>query len=321
MNRILIVFVISVFLVTSIHAHGPGHLHRAAGAEVNRALDIEAGGVTPARHAHGDVSASGKTLKQPVTEIDNRWWGASLTTGWESRHIHYGVNETGDSGAYITELGVWIDNFTFNVWGGFGTGSDFQKWDFTVAYNLDLGPVFLIPGYNFRYTPGFAEEGHTDEEEHHDEEGHADEEEHHDEAGHEEEEHSEHGHVHKTYGNELFFVLGTNKIPYITPTVNFIWDLSNTPGAFLEFRIDGDIPVYRDILSVRPYALLGLNFGYNTRSYYGWNNFQFGLQGDWKINRNISAFAGVNYSVAMTALDEIGQGNEVWANVGVSFTY
>lgn len=312
MKHILFVTAISAFLNTTLHAHGPGHVHRMTGAEVNQALDIESGGVSHEGHAHAEASASGKTFKQPMTEIDNRWWGATLTTGWESRHIHYGVNESGNSGAYTTELGVWVDNFTFNVWGGFGTGSAFQEWDFTVAYNLDLGPLFLIPGYNFRYTPGIVEEGHG-EEEHHEGEGH-------EEEGHEEE-HSEHGHVHKTYGNELFFVLGTNNLPYITPTVNFIWDLSNTPGAFLEFRIDGDLPVYRDILSLQPYALLGLNFGYNTRSYYGWNNFQFGLQGNWKINRILSAFAGINYSVAMTALDDIGQGNEVWANVGVSLTY
>ncbi len=307
-----------------LHAHGPGHVHRNTGAAVTEALDLdEAGdahaGHDHAGHQHAEASASGKSFKQPVVEKDTRWWGATLTTGWESRHIHYGVNETGDSGAYTTELGVWIQNFTFNVWSGFGTGNEFQEWDFTAAYNLDLGPVFLIPGYNFRYTPGHVEEGHEDhaEEEGHEEEGHAGEE-------HEHEEHAEHdhsGHAHNTYGNELFLVLGTNKIPYVTPTVNFIWDLNNTPGAFLEFRVDGDIPLYRDILSLQPYALLGLNFGYNTREYYGWNNFQFGLQANWQVNRIITAFAGINYSIAMTALRDIDQGNEVWANVGVSFTY
>jgi hypothetical protein len=94
-------------------------------------------------------------------DTDTRIWGASLTTGWESRHIHYGVNETGNGGAYTNEVGVWINDFTLSVWNGFGTSNDFEEWDFTAGYNFDLGPVFFIPGYNFRYTPGIVEEGHA----------------------------------------------------------------------------------------------------------------------------------------------------------------
>ena len=33
-----------------------------------------------------------------------RWWSASLATGWTSREMHYGVDETGPYGAYTTEL-------------------------------------------------------------------------------------------------------------------------------------------------------------------------------------------------------------------------
>jgi hypothetical protein len=247
-----------------------------------------------------------------------RWWGASLTAGWESRHIHYGIDETGDYGAYTTELSVWVHDFLFSVWSGFGTGNDYEEWNFTAAYNLELGPVFFMPGYNFRYTPGLVNHSEDDHEEHgheEDHEGHDHEEEEHD---HEEE---EHGHFHQTYGNELFFVLGTTAVPYVTPNVAFIWDLNNTPGAFLEFRLDGDIPLYADVLSLQPYALLGINLGYNTRDNYGWNNFQFGMEATWKVNRTVSVFAGINYSVAMTVLQDLGQSNEVWANAGVTLRY
>ena len=289
-------------------AHGIAHNHRETQTEINQALDTGTQGLTGHEgHSHAQASPSGKNFKAPALETDTRIWGASLTTGWESRHIHYGVNETGNGGAYTNEVGVWINDFTLSVWNGFGTSSDFEEWDFTAGYNFDLGPVFLIPGYNFRYTPGIVEEGHAHEDEH-------------EEAGHEEHE-EEAGHIHKTYGNELFIVLGTNKIPYVTPSTAFIWDLNNTPGAFLEFRLDGEIPVYKDIITLEPYALLGVNLGYNTRSYYGWNSFQFGLEANWQINKIISAFAGINYSLAMTALQDIDLGNEVWVYVGLSFTY
>ena len=98
----------------------------------------------------------------------------------------------------------------------------------------------------------------------------------------------------------------------------FVWDLNNTPGAYMELRLDGAVRLYRDLLLLQPYTLVGLNFGYNTRAYYGWNNFQFGLKVTWKINRIVSIFGGINYSVALTALREIDQGNEVWASAGVT---
>jgi hypothetical protein len=231
--------------------------------------------------------------------------------------VHFGVDETGNYGAYTTELSVNIGNFILGAWSGFGTGNDFQEWDFTAAYNVEVGPVFLIPGYNLRYTPNgddaHGEEDHEDhgDEEHH-EEDHADEHDSHD---------SQHaGHSHKTIGNEVFFVLGTTAIPYVTPNAVFIWDLNRNPGGFLEFRLDGEIPVVRNF-SLEPYALLGLNFGYNTDEYYGWNNFQFGIQANWQLSRVVTAFAGVNYSVAMTALQRMDQENVVWANVGVTFSY
>lgn len=305
MKRPLLTALAILALAPLAEAHGIAQNHRETQTEINQALDTGAQPLTGHEgHAHAQSSPSGKNFKAPALETDTRIWGADLTTGWESRHIHYGVNETGNGGAYTTELGVWIDDFTLSVWNGFGTSNNFQEWDFTAGYNFDLGTVFLIPGYNLRYLPeGTSEvdshEGEAHEEE---EEGHAD-------------------HAHKTYGNEVFVVLGTNKIPYVTPSTAFIWDLNNTPGAFLEFRLDGEIPVYKDIVTLEPYALLGVNLGYNIRTYYGWNSFQFGIEANWQINKIISVFAGINYSVAMTALQDIDQGNEVWANVGLNFTY
>jgi len=297
-----------------LEAHGPAHMHRESAAVVNQALDTNFGGVTGHEgHAHSQTSGSGKSFREVVSQGEVRQWGATLSSGWESRHVHYGVNETGNSGAYVNELGVWAGNFVFNVWSGFGLGNEFQEWDFSVAYNIDLGPVFVLPGYNLRYTPGIVEAGHGHHED--EEEGHEDE------HGHHEEEHSKHGHSHKTIGNEVFVVVGTNVIPYVVPSAAFIWDLNNTPGAFLEFRFDGEVPVYKDVFVLEPYALLGVNLGYNTRTYYGWNNFQFGIEGNWKLNQYVSLFGGVNYSIAMEALNDIGQDNVLWVNAGIRLTF
>lgn len=283
-----------------LQAHGLAHMQRESATLVDQATETNLGGMT-GHEGHGHSSGSGKNFRE--VEPAERAWGAALSTGWQGRHVHYGVNETGNSGAYVNELGIWAGDVVFNAWSGFAIGNDFQEWDFSVAYNLDLGALFMLPGYNLRYLPeGETEEDSHDEEEGHEEEGHAE-------------------HAHKIYGNELFLVVGTNAIPYVVPSAAFIWDLNNTPGAFLEFRLDGEVPVYKDVLVLQPYALMGINLGYNTRSYYGWNSFQFGIEAEWSVNEIVSVFGGLNYSIAMEAIEEIGQGNMFWANAGVRFSF
>lgn len=276
-------------------SHGPAHAARPAERATERASVNETLGL--------------QETAIPVESADSadRWWGVNVTTGWESRHVHYGVDETGPDGAYVNEVGIQLGDFSVNVWNGIGTGNTFSEWDFTVAYNIDLGPVFIVPGYNFRYVPSYAK----DEDEH--------EVDNQDPTEPPEPDHG--GHVHNTYGNELFIAVGTTLIPYVVPSANLIWDLNNNPGGFMELRLDGDVPVYEDIVSLQPYALLGLNFGYNNSYYSGWNNFQFGAQATYALNDYFSVFAGVNYSVALEALQQIDQENVVWANVGLSFAY
>jgi hypothetical protein len=286
MRIILLLLSVACFTTSSnLHAHGPGHVH--APRTIERASVDETLGLQETAIPVGPSDA-------------DRWWAVAVTTGWESRHVHYGVDETGPSGAYVNEVNVRAGNFLFSAWNGFGLGNEFLEWDFSVAYNIEIGPVFIVPGYNLRYFPGHVEPAHDEDEEEEDDHG---------------------SHAHKEIGHELFLSLGTTAIPYVIPSANFIWDLNNTPGAFLEFRIDGDIPVYGDIFSLQPYTSLGLNFGYNTTEYYGWNNFQFGLQGTVRLTRYVSAFAGVNYSVALDAMQKIEQDNVFWLNIGLSFAY
>lgn len=316
-------------LSPAAYAHGiGGRLIREVAEEEGHDHDH---GHSHEGHDHAAHAAGGKSFKEALHEDhDQRWWAASLETGWTSREVHYGVDETGNYGAYTTELAVQIHRFTVSAWSGFGTGNDYQEWNFNAAYTAQVGPLFITPGYNFRYVP--EEDEHEDgHDESHDEEGHDEHEEgdghDHDHEAHDDEEHDHghshagHAHAHKVYNNELFLTVGTTEIPYVTPSTTVVWNLNDTPGVYLEFRVDGEVPVYRDVVTLNPYALLGLNFGYNTTDEYGWNNFQFGLEADWKITKNISLYGGVNYSVAMTALRAIDQGNVVWANAGVRFVY
>lgn len=289
----VLVLALSLSSAATTWSHGPAHAYRPSERATERAAVNES------------VGLQETAIPVEAADSSDRWWGVNVTTGWEGRHVHYGVDESGPDGAYVNEVGVQLGDLMINVWNGLGTGNSLVEWDFTVAYNLDLGPVFIVPGYNLRYVPSYAKSG--------------------DSAAEEEEEGGEHGeeheHSHQTYGNEIFITIGTTLIPYVIPSANLIWDLNENPGGFMELRLDGDVPVYNDLVSLQPYALLGLNFGYNNADYSGWNNFQFGLQATVALNDYISVFAGVNYSVALEALQQIEQDNVVWANVGLSFAY
>lgn len=248
-----------------------------------------------------DVRATGVPLR---TNSLARSWGTEFFTGWESRHVHYGVNETGNSGAYVNQLGLQVGDLALSAWNGFGLGNSFLEWDWSAAYRLRLGSVFLMPGYNLRYMPG-REEPDSSHESEHGNEGHG----------------GEGGHAHKTFGNEIFVSLGTTAIPYVTPSAVFVWDLNSDPGGFLDLRLDADVPVYKRRVSLQPYALLGLNFGYNAPAVYGLNNAELGVQATCEICSWLSVYAGVNYSVALAALQSVGQGDVAWVNAGVRLAY
>ena len=115
----------------------------------------------------------------------------SFQPGGRAERCILGLKGTEDFGAYTTELAFRIQKFTVSVWSGFGTGNDYQEWDFAAAYTFDMGTVFFVPGYNFRYQPGIVEHEHSEspEEDH----------EHPETSGHEEHgeahEHHEHSHV------------------------------------------------------------------------------------------------------------------------------
>jgi hypothetical protein len=302
MKRVFLFLTISFLQINRLWSHGiGGHLYQAEEGE-----DLLEAREEPARSS---VSSSATSTQ----EKKERGWAAILSTGWTSREVQYGVDQTGDYGAYTTELALRFQNLTLSGWFGIGTGNHYQEWDLTVSYTFELGSVFITPGYNFSYQRSVVEDQAlgTDQR--------ASARRNHREAR--EDDPVAPGQSSETYGNEIFFFLGTSVFPNVTPGILFVSDVVNPPGSYLEIRLDGEIPVYREVFELQPYLLLSINLGYNTTDYYGWNNFQFGFLASWKINGFVSIVGGINYSVALTALQQIGQDNEVWASGGVMFSY
>ena len=308
MKRVFLFLTIGFLQINRLWSHGIGwHLYRA-----------EEGETSLEEQEERTLSRTSSPEAFPENEKE-RSWAAMLSTGWTSREVQYGVDQTGDYGAYTTELALRLQNLTLGGWFGFGTGNNYQEWDFTVSYTFELGSIFITPGYNFSYqrsvvddqVSGVMKESHA-----HSAPGN-----HRQTQRQKEHDPAEPRQSSDAYGNEIFFFLASSVIPGVTPGMLFVTDVVNAPGSYLEVRLDGEIRVYNDVFELQPYVLLGINLGYNTTDYYGWNNFQFGLLGTWRISRFVSIFGGINYSVALTALQRIEQGNEIWASCGLIFSY
>jgi hypothetical protein len=308
MKKVFLLLTIGFLQMDRLWSHGiGGHLSRVEEGE------------KPDEEQEERTLTSASSPAASMDKRKERNWAATLSTGWTSREIQYGIDQTGDDGAYTTELTLRLQNLTLGGWSGIGTGNRYQEWDFTVSYTFELGSFFITPGYNFSYQRSIVEDQTSgSEQESH---AHSARRNHRQAQRRKERDSAEPRQSSDAYGNEIFFFLGTSVIPNVTPGMLFVSDVANAPGSYLEFRLDGEIRIYREVLELQPYVLLGINLGYNTTDYYGWNNFQFGLLASWRINQFVTIFAGINYSVALTALHQIEQGNEVWASGGLMFSY
>ena len=100
------------------------------------------------------AAPEGKAYKEyaPVEEPE-RWWGAELSAGYDSKYIFRGVN-IGDNlswfdlsfSAYGFSGGVWVGN----LWGG-----DYTEVDTYISYTMTLGPVDLTGGWIGYYFDNF----------------------------------------------------------------------------------------------------------------------------------------------------------------------
>lgn len=266
-------------------------------------------------------AGDGKTFKEKVVvEEPTQWYNAALSTGWDSLYMFRGVNVL-SHGAYgnTDEYGsgiYWTDlSFTWNItendfltvgsWMAFGTqNTSYKELDVYASYTHTIGDLALSAGYTFYYV--FPEGSDL-------------------------------------YANELnvkaayTFDLGFMSV---VPSIAYYFNLgpnygSSTSGlvksasSYLLLRVDGSIPVYKDIVSLAPWIAYGTNFMYNpklteegtTAFFNGANNLEFGLGLPVKLNDVISVYGYVAYSYAFENLWGTTNPSTVWGGAKVTFSF
>ncbi len=261
-------------------------------------------------------AGTGKTFKETVVveEEESSWYNAALSTGYDSLYMFRGVNvlRTGNYGSGLW----WTDaNFTWNIsdndtltiggWQAFGLSkSSYREFDAYLNYLHSFGDLAVGLGYTFYYAypPGaqdFANELNAK----------------------------------VAYAIDLGFMT-------LTPAATYYFNLGpdndtgadngivNTASSYLDLRVNGSVPVIKDVLSIDPWVAFGLNFDYNLQGDFqpfdGANNLEFGVAMPWKVNEIITISGYVAYSYAFEDLNGLyatTEPNTFWGGGKVTFAF
>jgi len=261
-------------------------------------------------------AGTGKTFKETVVvqEEESSWYNAALSTGYDSLYMFRGVNvlRTGNYGSGLW----WTDvNFTWNIsdndtltvggWQAFGLSkASYREFDAYLNYVHSFGDLAVGLGYTFYYAypPGvqdFANELNAK----------------------------------VAYAIDLGFMT-------LTPAATYYFNLGpdndtgaangivNTASSYLDLRVNGSVPVIKDVLSIDPWVAFGLNFDYNLQGNFqpfdGANNLEFGVAMPWKVNEIITVSGYVAYSYAFEDLNGLyatTEPNTFWGGGKVTFAF
>lgn len=262
-----------------------------------------------------------KTFKDKVVvEEPTKWYGASLSTGWDSlymfrgvnvlSHGAYGNNSNYGSGIYWTDLEFnWnitpSDVLTIGSWAAFGTSNtSYKEVDIYTTYTHTIGDLALSAGYIFYYVFPTGSD---------------------------------------LYSNELnvkaayTFHIGSATL---TPSLAYYFNigpdvidsangLAKSASSYLLLRVDSSIPLYKDIVSLAPWVSYGTNFQYNSRLtadgtydfYNGANNMEIGVALPVKINSVITVSGYVAYSYAFYNLAGTTSPSTTYGGAKVTFAF
>jgi len=257
-----------------------------------------------------DFKEDKKVIETPEAK---QWWNASLSTGWDSLYMFRGVNTLPNdnngygSSLYWTQLSVTFnltdnDFLTIANWIAFGlTDSTYKEDDVIATYTHTFGNLSVHLGYTFYALLNANQTG--------------------------------------LYSHELntgvAYKLTFGSIT-LTPAINYFFNVGPNIGnggyveqcaSYLEARIDGSVPVYKDVIALAPYVSFGTSFRYNFTThddppspFTGTNNIQAGVALPIAVSKNISVSPYVAYSYQWYGL--VGTTPSTWWGGGsVTFSF
>jgi len=266
----------------------------------------------------GSPTIAESTTKQSTTP--EKWWSADLEVGYSSILFFRGISILGNSandGVATTLLSATfkpIPNLSINpsvflangISENKGRNANYTAYQVlfpSLTATYSIGPVDLSAAYLYYYNPYAS------------------------------------GDPSFIYDvHEIMIGAAYTAIPHLTPSTSFYYDTSRWHGWYGQIDINGDYPVYRDILTLKPMFWTGIDFGSNRRHFAGgskmggtagMNDIGIGLKAVIKVNDVISITPFVKASfpigsgVAINSNYEGDNGshNHLWGGIHLTFSY
>lgn len=267
------------------------------------------------------LAGEAKSFKEKVViEEPVKWLGVTLSTGWDSLYMFRGVNVI-SHGAYGNTddygSGIYWTNpaFTWNIspndiltvggWLAFGTSNTtYKELDVNLCYTHTIGNLALSAGYSFYYIfPASSANLYSNE-----------------------------PNVSAAYTFRAGSATITPSIGYyfnVGPDIAGGHGIAKAAASYLYLRVDSNIPIYKDVVSLTPWISYGTNFRYNPRLtqdgtydfYNGANNIEMGLAIPVKINDWISVSGYGAYGYAFSNLWGTTSPSTFWGGTKVTFAF
>ena len=122
------------------------------------------------------------------------------------------------------------------------------------------------------------------------------------------------------FDNELSCGTALNCIPYIIPAIDYVYS-TEADGSFVELSVSAPVKFLEGRFVLTPYVLEGIDIGYASEDYDGYNNTQVGLAADYAITDNICIVGSVNHSWANQDVRQDDGDDESWLSLGLTASF
>ncbi len=199
-----------------------------------------------------------------------------------NRYVTEGIDNVPDTPLVFSEVSISYEGFTAGIWYAEALDNVYNEVIPYLQYTLDLDPVEIFGGVNYVWYPSAQDPDSW----------------------------------------EFYGGIEYTPIEWVTLFIEGYYDFDEIRGGFIETGVVGNVPFPDERVSINPYAMFGIDYGYVSGSRrLKENNFQCGIEVSLQVSENVAFFGNVNRSWAMANLRSINEGDVTWGGGGIRLTF
>ncbi|MFP4352484.1 MAG: hypothetical protein ACLFRP_09725 [Puniceicoccaceae bacterium] len=214
--------------------------------------------------AQGMAELADMEKESPLAFLDELESSGAATFGWDSIYLAEGRDDLEDGGLYTAGFAGEAGPLAVGAWYADGTEVDYNEWNLFGELGFALTEELSVYA-GFTYL-AFFEEGDKSED--------------------------------REIGAGASYAIGG----YLEAAADYVYSFESE-GSFVELALAAPLEPAAD-LELAPYVLLGLDFGYRTEAYDGFNHFQVGVDAAYALTGNFAVGGYAAYAFALEDIDK-----------------